>query len=73
MKRLCIFCFYDKNGVVDSYIEYLLNDLRSCSAYIIVVVNGSVNFDGRLILQKYSNQIIIRRNMGFDGGAYKEI
>ena len=63
MKRLCIFCFYDKNGVVDSYIEYLLNDLRSCSAYIIVVVNGSVNFDGRLILQKYSNQIIIRRNM----------
>ena len=69
MKRLCIFCFYDKNGVVDSYIEYLLNDLRSCSAYIIVVVNGSVNFDGRLILQKYSNQIIIRRNMGFDGGA----
>lgn len=73
MKRLCIFCFYDKNGVVDSYIEYLLNDLRSCSAYIIVVVNGFVNFDGRLILQKYSNQIIIRRNMGFDGGAYKEI
>ena len=42
MKRLCIFCFYDKNGVVDSYIEYLLNDLRSCSAYIIVVVNLSL-------------------------------
>ena len=29
-KRLGIFLFYDKDGVADRYIEYMLKDIRPC-------------------------------------------
>lgn len=73
MKRLGIFVFYDKEGIVDSYIEYLLADLKECLNYLIIVVNGEVNHHGYKILEKYANDILIRENKGFDAGAYKEI
>lgn len=73
MKRLCVFVFYDKEGIVDSYIEYLLNDLKKCLNYLIIAVNGEVNDYGRKILEKYASQIVVRENRGFDAGAYKEI
>lgn len=73
MKRLGIFVFYDKEGIVDLYIEYLLADLKKCLNYLIIAVNGEVNHQGYTILEKYSNRILVRENKGFDAGAYKEI
>lgn len=73
MKRLGIFSFYDKEGIVDSYIEYLLGELMTVLDRVIVVVNGQVNENGRQIFSRYTNKLIIRKNKGFDGGAYADV
>ena len=73
MKRLGIFCFYEKKGVVGRYIEYLLNDLKNVLDNLIVVVNGSLNDNGYKIFKKYADRIVIRENIGYDAGAYKDI
>jgi len=73
LNRLGIFCFYDKEGIVDDYINYLLNQLCKCISYLIIVINGSVNNDGMIILSKYADEMHIRENKGYDGGAYRDI
>lgn len=73
MKRLGIFSFYDKEGIVDSYIEYLLSDLKENLDKLIITVNGIVNHDGLKILENYADQVLIRENKGFDAGAYKDV
>lgn len=73
MKRLGIFVFYDKEGIVDLYIDFLIRDLKSILSYLIVVVNGEINSSGYQIFEKYANEIVIRENIGFDIGAYKII
>ena len=73
MKRLGIFCFYDKDGIVDSYIEYLLGELMTVLDKLIVVVNGQVNEDGRRVFFRYTTDLIVRENKGFDAGAYANV
>ena len=73
MKRLGIFCFYDKEGIVDSYIEYLLGELMTVLDRLIIVVNGQVNEGGKHIFFRYTNELIIRENKGFDAGAYYDV
>lgn len=71
--RLAIFCFYDIDGIVDSYIEYLLQDLKSCITRLIIVANGILSENGKRKFERYTDEIIIRENRGYDLGAYKEI
>lgn len=73
MRRLCVFCFFDEDGIVDSYIDYLLHDLSQNVQQLIVVVNGEINDDGIKIFRRYTEKIVIRENKGFDAGAYKKI
>ena len=39
MKRIGIYLTYDKQGVIDRYIGYMLNALKDCTEYMIVVCN----------------------------------
>lgn len=71
MKRLGIFCFYDIDGVVDEYIVYLLNDLSDNLDRLVIVVNGSLSVKGRQKLERFSKEILIRENRGFDAAAWK--
>jgi rhamnosyltransferase len=73
MKRIGIFCFYDKDGIVDEYIEFLLDELSHCLSRLVVIVNGEINDRGKQIFKKYTDEIHIRKNKGFDGGAYKDV
>lgn len=73
MNRIGIFCFYDKNGIVDRYIEYLLEELCQCLSSLVIVVNGKIDVKGKIILEKYADEVYIRENKGFDGGAYKDV
>lgn len=73
MKRIGIFCFYDKDGIVDEYIEFLLDELSHCLSRLVIVVNGEINDKGKLIFKKYTDELHIRENKGFDGGAYKDV
>lgn len=73
MKRIGIFCFYDKEGIVDGYVEFLLEELCCCLSSLVIIINGNVSVKGKLILEKYTDEIYIRDNKGFDGGAYKDV
>lgn len=71
--RIAIFSFYDRYGVVDRYIDYLLEELKSVANRLIIVVNGNVNSKAESLFKKYTDEIILRENRGFDAGAYAYI
>ncbi len=72
MKRLGVFHFYEKNGVVNDYIETLLGSFQSVLSKLIIIVNGKLSDSEFQKLQVYSDIIYQRENIGFDAGAYKD-
>jgi rhamnosyltransferase len=46
MKRLGIFCFFEKDGIVDQYVEYLICDLKKNLEKLVVVINGDIRNEG---------------------------
>lgn len=73
MNRLGIFCFYNKEGIVDSYTEYLLYNINKYLSNLIIVINGDIKDASYDLLNKYAYMIIQRQNIGFDGGAYQDV
>lgn len=73
MKRIAIFSFYDKDGIVDAYVEFLLKELKAVSTRLIIVINGNINQIGFNKLLEFTKEIVIRENAGFDAGAYADI
>lgn len=71
--RLGLFSFYDRDGIVDEYITYLLTSLSECLSHLIIIVNGYIDTNGMNAFKKFTDEIYIRENEGFDGGAYKDI
>lgn len=72
MKRLGIFVFFDKEGIVDRYIEFMLKDVSRNVDHLVIVCNGFLRESGREILQQFTDKIYVRSNVGFDAGAYKD-
>lgn len=71
-KRLAIYCFYEEAGYVDKYVEHILSEIDSVCSRLIVVVNGELGKEGKEILEKYADEVLLRENKGYDGAAYKE-
>ena len=71
MKRIAIFQCYDKQGVIDDYIPYLLNDLKESLEKLVIVVNGVLTNEGRKKLESLTQYVVCRENKGFDFGAWK--
>ena len=69
--RIGIYFFYDKDGIVDDYISYLLNDLIKNIDELVVVCNGKLSEEGYKVFKKYAGEIIVRPNEGLDVWAYK--
>lgn len=72
MKRLCIYFFYDKDGIVDDYVPVYLQAMREFFSEICVVVNGKLTEESGQKLKTVCDKLIIRDNVGFDSWAYKE-
>ncbi len=72
IRRLAIFFFYDKDGIVDDYVIFLLNDLKKNIDELLIVCNGLLTPDGREKISKITEKILVRENKGFDVWAYKE-
>ncbi len=70
-KRLAIYFFFDKAGIVDRFVPYFLDDLKKCVSDLLIVSNGKITENGEEILKKYG-EIFVRDNVGFDVWAYKE-
>ena len=73
MKRIGIFILFDKDGVVDGYKWYLLDSLQTVLSDLIIVINGVIQEEALLRLSRYSFRIFIRKNSGYDAGAYKDV
>ena len=72
MKRLLIYFFYDKDGIVDDYVPYFLSSIRPYCSEICVVVNEFLTPDGKKKLEAHSDKLLIRKNKGLDAEAYKQ-
>lgn len=70
--RLLIYFFYDKNGIVDDYIPYMLTDMQKNVSDIFVVCNGALTDEGKPKFKRFTDDILVRENKGFDVWAYKE-
>lgn len=71
MERIGIFCLYIPSGEIDATVIHTLEELKSVVDYLTIVINGYVNKASKLSV--YADRILIRRNIGFDIGAYKEV
>lgn len=71
MKRLGIYLIYDKDKIIDSYIDYMLGELKTCIDYLVVVCNMPEVIRGADILEKHADEIFFRENIGFDAGGFK--
>ena len=71
INRLGIFFFYDSDGIVDDYIPALLNGFKPHFSEMTIVCNGKLSDEGRAILSRYTDNLIVRPNKGFDVWAYK--
>ena len=69
--RGIIYFFYDRQGIADRYVSYMLQKLKECSRDIFVVVNGTLEAESRERLLKYASHVWERENKGLDVAAYK--
>lgn len=72
MKRLALYSFYQKAGIVSSFIFYYLEQL-SKFADIVFSVNGILSPESRKVLEAKGYTVCCRDNIGFDFGAWKDI
>ena len=71
MKRLCVFVTYDAQNRLDSYIGYMLRELRQAAGDLVVVCNCQY-ITGLSDIQPYADKIYVRENIGFDAGGFKD-
>ena len=72
MNRIGIFCFYDKDGIVNRYVEYFLGELMPFLERLVIVCNGELTDSGKRKLSQFTDEIIVRPNEGYDISAYRE-
>jgi rhamnosyltransferase len=71
-RRLVVYVLFDRRGEVDDYITVALAGLREHSVRVLVVVNGSLSEAGRAMLEPLADEILVRKNVGFDIWAHKD-
>lgn len=72
INRMGVFIFYDVSGVVDQYVNVLLDSMHTILQKLVIIVNGRIRDEEYPKLEKYSQDIFIRENVGFDAGGYKD-
>lgn len=72
-KRLGIFVFFDKDGFVGKYVEYLLKEIKRNVSDLYIVSNGELPNESKEKLHNFTQYVYIRENKGYDGGAYKDV
>lgn len=71
--RMLIFLHYNKeDNVVDTYVIHWLGILRSIYSNIIFVSNSDLDKENQNLIKTFCNQLLIRKNEGFDFGGWKD-
>ena len=70
-KRIILYVHYDPDNIIDEHIHYQIKCLYNYGCKIIFISNSYIyNKD---IIKDYVDEIIIRKNIGFDFYAWKEV
>lgn len=70
--RLGVFIFFDRDGIVDDYVLYLLKSLKEATKDLIIVSNSYLSPAEKRKLESFSSKIKVRPNIGLDAGAFKD-
>ena len=70
-KRLVVYLIYDKENIIDSYIGYILKELKTIASSVVVIVQGNSIERGKENLE-WADQVYYRKNIGFDVGGFKD-
>lgn len=73
MKRIGIFAFYDEQGIVDEFKQYLLESMIPYLSELVIVINGAIQEDALRKWKETYRYVFVRENMGYDSGAYKDV
>ena len=73
MERLLIFQMNNEDGMVEDYVIYLLNQLKSLSNRKVVIVNGNLKDNEKNKLLNLVDDVIFRANKGYDAEAYRDV
>lgn len=68
-----IFVFYDRDKIVDKYILHLVDSLKIYCKKMIIISNGHLDENNRILLEQRADYYFERDNRGYDFGAWKEI
>ena len=71
MKRLGIFLFNNQNGIVDEYIQFLLDDIAPNLSHLCVIVNDN-KLDVENTFEKYTNDIFVNSGQ-YNINIWKEV
>ncbi|MEG0804535.1 MAG: rhamnan synthesis F family protein, partial [Pygmaiobacter sp.] len=71
-KRIAIFAYFDKDGIVDDYVPVLVGAVAEQCDFVLCMVNGALNPEDETRLRAVSDEIVYRPNEGLDITAYKE-
>lgn len=72
MRRICIFSFYDPQGIVDDYVVFFLRKLGEFVETILFYSNSPLSRDSEIKLKGVVDDVVLRPNVGFDVLAYKK-
>ena len=70
--RIALYVFFDRDGIVEDYVVYQLQQLQTVTDKIVTICQGYVRDDNKERLEEVSNQVIYRDNKGYDAGAWKD-
>ena len=72
MKRFGIYIIYDSDNIVDTYIGFMLQELRKVVQCMVVVCNNKYIDKGIENIEPYADKIFYRENIGYDAGGFKD-
>lgn len=70
IKRIALYVIYDKDGLLDGFRKYYLQELRKVTDRIVAVVSGTLTPESRDELEKLADDIYVRENKGLLAGAW---
>ncbi|MDF2664893.1 MAG: hypothetical protein K0R81_743 [Microbacterium sp.] len=71
-RRLVVYVVYDRRGGVDDYVVHALEGMRDRATHILAVINGTLSDGARRRLEPVTDEILLRKNVGFDIWAHKD-
>ncbi len=70
VKRIAIYVIYDRDGILDGFRKYYLEELRKVTDYIVAVVSGTITPESRDELEELADDVFVRENKGLLAGSW---